>query len=177
MNTRVEKMEICNEENAYDEGPEYSAIISKATFRKETNKLSLTFFGTAIGAGLLYLPVQAGAAGLLLSLIGMIVMYPITYYCQKYFVSMMTNAENNSSIADAVGEFLGDKVKNFFNIVWILMLMAGLISYGTGLVANLGEFIGKAGITNVRACRKCIFHYYNYWFINYLGIIFRQVHH
>ncbi|MCF7790752.1 MAG: hypothetical protein K9M56_02015 [Victivallales bacterium] len=152
MNAGISKIENACDENVYVETPEHShpGVMTKATYRRETNKLALTFFGTAIGAGLLYLPVQAGAAGLLLSLLGMIVMYPITYYCQKYFVSMMTNAENNSSIADAVGEFLGDKIKNFFNIVWILMLLAGLISYGTGLVANLAEFIGKAGITNIQ---------------------------
>jgi serine transporter len=116
---------------------------------KESTRLALTFFGTAIGAGLLYLPVQAGAAGLLLSLIGMLIIYPITYYCQKYFVSMMTNVENHSSIAGAIGEYLGEGAKNFFNALWILMLLAGLISYGTGLVANLGEFIRKSNITSV----------------------------
>ena len=122
----------------------------QAKLKKESNRLALTFFGTAIGAGLLYLPVQAGAAGLLLSLIGMLIMYPITYYCQKYFMYLMTNATNSESIADTIGEFLGVNGKYFFNTIWVLMLLAGLISYGTGLVANLGEMLNKYNIISFK---------------------------
>ena len=129
----------------------------EAKFNRESTRLSLMFFGTAIGAGLLYLPVQAGAAGLLLSLIGMLVMYPITYFCQKYFISLMTNATNSNSIADTIGEFLGTGAKNFFNIVWICMLLAGLISYGTGLVANLSELLTEYNIISFKLTGNVFF--------------------
>ncbi len=129
----------------------------EAKFNRESTRLALMFFGTAIGAGLLYLPVQAGAAGLLLSLIGMIVMYPITYYCQKYFISLMTNAKDSSSIANTIGEFLGNGVKNFFNIVWICMLLAGLISYGTGLVANLSELLTRYNVISFKLTGNVLF--------------------
>ena len=61
-----------------------------------------TLFGTAIGAGLLYLPVQAGHSGLWALVTVLIFALPLTYYSHKNMANIVLYTDNGG-ITDVFG--------------------------------------------------------------------------
>ncbi len=53
----------------------------------------LAFFGTAVGAGILFLPLQASAAGILILLIATIVSIPAVYHAHKNIGVIMAESK------------------------------------------------------------------------------------
>lgn len=63
---------------------ESSAIVAPASgWRKSDTVWMLGLYGTAIGAGVLFLPINAGIGGLIPLIIMAIIAFPMTYYSHR----------------------------------------------------------------------------------------------
>lgn len=54
---------------------------SSSTWRKTDTMWMLGLYGTAIGAGVLFLPINAGIGGLIPLIIMAIIAFPMTFFC------------------------------------------------------------------------------------------------
>ena len=53
----------------------------------------MTLFGTAVGAGILFLPISAGLAGIIVLLAVMLVSIPTVYFAHRNIGNMIAEAE------------------------------------------------------------------------------------
>ena len=70
----------------------------------------LSLFGTAIGAGVLFLPITAGAGGLLPLLIITVLAFPMTYLAHRAMSRFVLSSQNNDQdITGVAKEHFGTK--------------------------------------------------------------------
>ncbi len=108
----------------------------------------LALFGTAVGAGILFLPISAGIAGILVLLIVTVVSIPTVLFAHRNIGMIMCEAENNVDYTGAVNEFMGLKAGFWVNVVFFITLLLLLIVYSSGLNNDFGEFLLHTGITS-----------------------------
>ncbi|MEE4255485.1 MAG: aromatic amino acid transport family protein [Bacteroidales bacterium] len=114
---------------------------------KENFGWSMTLFGTAVGAGILFLPISAGLAGIIVLVLVTLVGIPTIYFAHKNIGMMMTEAEGNVDYTGAVNEFLGQKTGFWINVVFFMTLFLLLIVYSSGLNDDIGQFMVDTGLT------------------------------
>lgn len=97
------------------------------------------FFGTAIGAGILFLPLQAGRGAFIPLVLAIIVGLPITYFSNKYLMVMCLYSKDNTSLNTSFKSFVGTKFGNVIIFLYFIMLIAILLAYGIGLSTDVAE--------------------------------------
>ncbi|HJO92540.1 MAG TPA: hypothetical protein QF753_04000 [Victivallales bacterium] len=118
-----------------------------------------TFFGTAIGAGILFLPVQAGLSGIIVVVVCMIMAFTITYFAQKYYSLILVKTKNAHSYNGAITEYWGQTASTIISILFSIQLIGSLLIYSTGLNTDIGEFmyVYKIFPSNVSGHPLCSF--------------------
>ena len=105
-----------------------------------------TLFGTAVGAGLLYLPIQAGQSGFWAVLTVLIFALPLTYLSHRNMSNIVINSD--SGIADVFTNDLG----KFFGLICVVLyffaIFLNMPMYSIGLNNELGNILLKYNITS-----------------------------
>ncbi|MFB7638312.1 aromatic amino acid transport family protein [Peribacillus butanolivorans] len=102
----------------------------------------LGIFGTAIGAGVLFLPINAGIGGIWTLLIVTVLAFPITYYAHRAlarFVLSGTSADDG--ITGVVGEHFGSKARKVFMSIHFFVIYITLLLYAVSLTNTVQSFI------------------------------------
>ena len=107
----------------------------------------LTLFGTAVGAGILYLPLQVGPWGLWSLVFLSAIVFPLIYFSHKAVVSMLLLDGETLDYTGIVARHFGPKFGMAVSIAFLLTFYAVLFSYSIGLNANLGEFLFQTDAT------------------------------
>lgn len=80
----------------------------QSRWQRSDTTWTLSLFGTAIGAGVLFFPIRAGIGGLIPILCMLVLAYPITFYCHRALVRLCLSGTNPSgNITDTVEEHFG----------------------------------------------------------------------
>ncbi len=107
----------------------------------------LALFGTAIGAGILYLPLQAGSGSLwALILLGALI-FPLVYLSHRSVLEMLLLGDGEQDYAGVAGRYLGGGLDWVLLLVFLITFQAVLASYAIGLNTNLGEYLHQQGWT------------------------------
>ena len=116
---------------------------SQPKWNKSDTRWMLGLYGTSIGAGVLFLPINAGIGGLIPLLIMLILAYPITYLghfmlCQ--FILMGSRGKEDS--ITEVGENLFGKSGGVaLTILYFLSIFPILLVYGVSVTNTIESFI------------------------------------
>jgi len=108
---------------------------------------ALALFGTAIGAGVLFLPIRAGIDGFIPVIAMFILAWPLVYYAHRNMTRFVLsgNAEAKS-IVDVVRGHWGHRAGDLFSLLYFLSIFPILILYAVALTNNietsLHEFYG-----------------------------------
>lgn len=108
----------------------------------------LAMFGTAVGAGILFLPITAGLAGMIVLLVVMAVSIPTVYFAHRQIGVMLGEASKKVDYTGAVNEFLGVRAGYWMNIIFFITLFLLLIVYSSGLNEDMGAFMHDTGLTS-----------------------------
>ncbi|MEC0181234.1 aromatic amino acid transport family protein [Paenibacillus peoriae] len=111
-------------------------------WNKQDTTWALSLFGTAIGAGVLFLPINAGLGGLLSLLLITILAFPVMYYSHRALAKMI-NASNsaNEGITGTIREYFGNKASIIFNIVYFGSIYTIVLMYSVALTNTASSFI------------------------------------
>ncbi|MED7787981.1 aromatic amino acid transport family protein [Francisella sp. 19X1-34] len=121
--------------------------INYSNSRKIDTQWVFTLFGTAIGAGLLYLPVQAGDSGFWALLTVMVFALPLTYYSHKNMANIVISSENGgitNVFTDNLGRFLG----LICVILYFFAIFLNMPMYSIGLNNELSNFLVNYNISD-----------------------------
>ena len=81
---------------------------------KEETLWSFALYGTAVGAGTLFLPIQLGSAGAVVLFITALVAWPLTYWPHKALCQFILSSKTSAGegITGAVTHYYGKKIGN-----------------------------------------------------------------
>ncbi|WP_413110402.1 septum formation protein [Thaumasiovibrio sp. DFM-14] len=128
---------------------ETSTKKNKWTYQDITWALSL--FGTAVGAGVLFLPIKAGAGGfwplVMLALIAM----PMTWFAHKGLARFVLSAKNpEADITDTVEEHFGKTGANLITFAYFFAIYPIVLIYGVGITNTADSFmINQLGMESI----------------------------
>ncbi|WP_432264778.1 aromatic amino acid transport family protein [Campylobacter felis] len=98
----------------------------------------LSLFGTAVGAGILYLPIKAGTGGVLPVIAMCFIIFPMVYLSHRAlsrFVSQANGADKD--ITHAAEEYFGRKMALFISVLYFSRFFLYALRIVWGLVIPL----------------------------------------
>lgn len=127
-----------NSENAVTE----RGCSNPAKWHSEDTVWVLGLFGTAIGAGVLFLPINAGIGGFWPLLIVFLLAFPITYLAHRGLARFIYSSNTpESTITDAIGEHFGALAGKAFTIIYFFAVYTILIMYAVAITNTAQSFI------------------------------------
>ncbi len=114
-----------------------------AVAKSSVNTLSwsLALFGTAVGAGVLFLPIQVGQGGFWPLLLVAVLVFPTIYFAHSYYGLIPDRSAESVDYATAVSRLLPrgfGTCLSFSYIGWLLIL---LVAYSISLTNDAGDFL------------------------------------
>lgn len=111
-------------------------------WHKQDTTWALSLFGTAIGAGVLFLPINAGSGGLLSLLLITILAFPVMYYSHRALAKMIYASNSaDEGITGTIREYFGNKASVIFNIVYFVSIYTIVLMYSVALTNTASSFM------------------------------------
>ncbi|QIL84537.1 septum formation protein [Vibrio sp. HDW18] len=122
---------------------------SKWTYKDFTWALSL--FGTAVGAGVLFLPIKAGAGGFWPLVILALIAAPMTWFAHKSLARFVLSAKNpEADITDTVEEHFGKAGANLITFAYFFAIYPIVLIYGVGITNTVDSFlVNQIGMASI----------------------------
>jgi len=106
----------------------------------------LTLFGTAVGAGILFLPIQAGQGGLWPLLLVTVLIYPTIYLGHHLYALIPSRAPHTEAFTAAAARWMPAWAALLLRLLLVLWLLVLLIAYAISLTNDLGDFLAEKGL-------------------------------
>ena len=118
-------------------------------WNKEDTVWMLSLFGTAIGAGVLFLPINAGIGGIIPLLIMTVVALPMTYWAHRGMTRLvLSSSKPDGDLTDVVEEHFGKKAGVLMNILYFLSVYPILLVYSVTITNTVNSFLEhQLGVT------------------------------
>lgn len=121
---------------------EQNEISNPQKWHGEDTVWALGLFGTAIGAGVLFLPINAGIGGFWPLLIVFALAFPITYLAHRGLARFIYSSSTpESTITDVIGEHFGTLAGKIFTIIYFFAIYTILIMYAVAITNTAQSFI------------------------------------
>lgn len=104
--------------------------------------------GMAIGAGIVFLPVQIGMVGIWVFLLSSVIGYPALYLLQKLFINTLAASPKSEDYPSVISQYLGNNWGFLLGILYFLMIVVGLFSYVIAITNDSASFLYSFGVTD-----------------------------
>jgi serine transporter len=102
----------------------------------------LGLFATAIGAGTLFLPINAGLGGIWPLLVMALLAFPMTYLAHRGLMRfILSSSKPGSDITEVVGEHFGPMAGKLITLLYFFTILPILLLYGVGLTNTVDTFM------------------------------------
>lgn len=134
--------------------PWEKAQMSQAQWRQATkfDKTDIGWIvmsiGMAIGAGIVFLPVQVGIMGLWVFLLSSVIGYPAMYLFQKLFINTLAEAKECTDYTSVISSYLGKNWGMALGILYFLMLVIWVLVYSLAITNDSASYLKSFGITH-----------------------------
>lgn len=118
-----------------------TAPATLAPWNRHDTTWMLGLFGTAIGAGTLFLPINAGIGGFWPLLILAVLAFPMTYYAHRGLTRFVLSGRDGSDITEVVQEHFGLKAGTLITLLYFFAIFPILLIYSVALTNTVGSFI------------------------------------
>ena len=112
---------------------------------------ALSLFGTAVGAGVLFLPIKAGAGGFWPLVILALIAAPMTWFAHKSLARFVLSSKNpNADITDTVEEHYGKTGANLITFAYFFAIYPIVLIYGVGITNTVDSFmVNQMGMESI----------------------------
>lgn len=118
---------------------------SPAKWRMSDTVWMLSLYGTAIGAGVLFLPINAAAGGLIPLLVITVLAFPMTYFSHRalcrFVLSGNAASMQREDITAVVEEQFGQTMGYLITILYFFAIFPILLVYSVGITNTAHSFI------------------------------------
>ncbi len=108
---------------------------------KDETLWSFALYGTAVGAGTLFLPIQLGSAGAIVLFITALVAWPLTYWPHKALCQFILSSKTSAGegITGAVTHYYGKKIGNIITTLYFIAFFVVVLIYAVAITNSLTE--------------------------------------
>lgn len=129
-----------------------STIASKdsRSARRKTNTMwMLGLYGTAIGAGVLFLPINAGVGGMIPLIIMAILAFPMTFFAHRGLTRFVLSGKNpGEDITEVVEEHFGIGAGKLITLLYFFAIYPILLVYSVAITNTVESFMShQLGMT------------------------------
>lgn len=122
-------------------------IQEKIPFTKYDLGWVILCIGMAIGAGIVFLPVQVGITGVWTFAASVMLAYPALYMMQKLYLQSLCQSAEAQSYAGIITQYLGKNWGMFLAVVYFFMLVKGMLTYSLAVTFDSAKYLQSFGIT------------------------------
>lgn len=121
---------------------EAEAPISTSSWDKQDTVWMLSLYGTAIGAGTLFLPINAGMSGILPLLLMVVIAFPMTYFSHRALCRLVLSSKAPKDDITAVADqYFGAFVGRIITFLYFLAIYPVLLMYSVAITNTTQSFI------------------------------------
>ncbi|KAB7895651.1 HAAAP family serine/threonine permease [Rouxiella sp. S1S-2] len=111
-------------------------------WRKTDTMWMLGLYGTAIGAGVLFLPINAGIGGLIPLIIMVILAFPMTFFAHRGLTRFVLSGKNaGQDITEVVEEHFGISAGKLITLLYFFAIYPILLVYSVAITNTVETFI------------------------------------
>ena len=122
--------------------PQSKSHSAAGRWNAHDTKWTLSLFGTAVGAGILFLPINIGAGGFWPLIIMALLAGPMTFLAHRGLSRFVLSSKNpEADFTDVVEEHFGPNAGRIISILYFLSIYPILLIYGVGLTNTVDSFI------------------------------------
>lgn len=128
-----------------------SRELSTTNWSKHDTHWVLSLFGTAVGAGILFLPINLGIGGFWPLVTMAILAFPMTYLAHRGLARFVLSSKiKNADFTDVVEEHFGPKAGRLISLLYFLSIFPILLIYGVGITNTVDSFlVNQAGMESL----------------------------
>lgn len=104
--------------------------------------------GMAIGAGIVFLPVQIGLVGLWVFFASAIIGYPAMYLFQRLFINTLAKSKECTDYPCVISGYLGKNWGVLLGLLYFIMLAIWVFVYSTAITNDSASYFHTFGITS-----------------------------
>ncbi|QRZ62155.1 amino acid permease [Rothia sp. ZJ932] len=113
---------------------------AKPKWNASDSTWTISLFGTAIGAGILFLPINAGSGGVWPLLLATIVIWPMIYFSHRALSRMVCASQNpDSDITNLTEQYFGVSIGRIFTVLYFCSIFPVLLIYGVGITNTVNS--------------------------------------
>lgn len=112
---------------------------------KEETLWSFALYGTAVGAGTLFLPIQLGSAGAIVLFITALVAWPLTYWPHRALCQFILSSKTaaGDGITAAVTHYYGKKIGSLITMLYFIAFFVVVLIYAVAITNSLTEQLAR----------------------------------
>jgi len=119
-----------------------TSATTNSAWRKSDTIWMLGLYGTAIGAGVLFLPINAGVGGLLPLIIMAILAFPMTFFAHRGLTRFVLSGKNpGEDITEVVEEHFGIGAGKLITLLYFFAIYPILLVYSVAITNTVDSFI------------------------------------
>lgn len=116
--------------------------MKELSWNKFDKRWMLSLFGTAVGAGILYLPIKAGIGGFWPVVVMCFVIFPMVYLSHRALSRFVCQANgNDKDITHAAEEYFNRKIGIFISVLYFFAIFPICLAYCVGITNTFETFI------------------------------------
>lgn len=113
-----------------------------SSWNKHDTRWMLSLFGTAVGAGILFLPINIGAGGFWPLVVMALLAGPMTFIAHRGLARfVLSSANDKADFTDVVEEHFGRSAGVLISVLYFLSIFPILLIYGVGLTNTVDSFM------------------------------------
>lgn len=122
---------------------------SRSAWRKTDTMWMLGLYGTAIGAGVLFLPINAGVGGMIPLIIMAILAFPMTFFAHRGLTRFVLSGKNpGEDITEVVEEHFGIGAGKLITLLYFFAIYPILLVYSVAITNTVESFMShQLGMT------------------------------
>ncbi|GAB3629997.1 Inner membrane transport protein YhjV [Pandoraea terrae] len=103
--------------------------------------------GMAIGAGIVFLPVQVGITGVWVFAASVVLAYPALYMMQQLYLQTLSGSTECENYAGIITQYFGKNWGIFLAVVYFFMLLKGMLTYSLAVTFDTAKYLQSFGMT------------------------------
>ena len=118
------------------------AAVSRLSWTRQDTTWMLSLFGTAVGAGILFLPINAGMGGFWPLVLMALIIGPMTYLAHRGLSRFVCSSSiPGSDITQVVEEHFGEGAGKAITLLYFFAIYPIVLIYGVGITNTVDSFI------------------------------------
>ena len=118
-----------------------SSVQSRGWSKQDTTWV-ISLFGTAVGAGILFLPINAGMGGFWPLVVMALLVGPMTYLAHRGLARFVLSSEQpNADITQVVEEHFGVGAGKLITLLYFFAIYPIVLIYGVGITNTVDSFL------------------------------------